>query len=340
MSESAAVETVQETAAPANDAAPKSDIELWNELAAAEDAKEAGQPANDAAPKKPAKPPEKKPEAEDETRVSLTERDKWRAEKRDWRQRISSKEQALAAKEAEIAAKLEAAASTSPERIRALIEGSDFDGFAKLIGFKGWADLNDTAIRAYASPEFRHTRKLEQELQALKAQKEEESRKAAEQAEVAQRETAKREYQAHLATTLKGSPDAGIREAATDPEEGEAFRQAVYGKIANHYQETGDELDPDEAAEEIVREVILPRLARWNRIFGTQSAVTTEAAQAASANRAAVTKTPVRSSKHVSRHAAKQASTQAPPNMSDAEAIRYWAKQMEESSLEDDEDAA
>lgn len=313
MSEAAAQQaTAPAEAAPASAAAkagpPKGRkvdvLEQFNAIKAAEEGKAPPEPAKaeaatDAAPAaEPAKPAEAKPPSPADWKSFRSEQRAWRAKTQDYEQKIIQREAALKAKE-------ESLGGATPERLKAMLESADLDGIAKACGAKGWRELNDIGLKAFADPAYKQNQKMRAELDELKATREKQERDQQEAAERHQRQAAEREYQQGLSAALKASAHVGIKALAGDTDEGDMFTQTVFQKVASHYRETGEELDPDEAAEEIIRDVIQPRLARWNKIFGAPQTVTVEAAQAAAESRTSVTS--AKTSKHVTRHAARQA---------------------------------
>ncbi len=308
-------------AAPAKDAGPpkgrKVDVlEQFKAVEAAEAAKAAGgkeSPAAEAgaapAEQPAAKPNEGKPNPAD-WKSFRTEQRAWRAKTQEYEATIAKREAALTAKEAELG-------GVTPEKLKSMLESADLDGIAKACGAKNWRELNDIGLKAFADPAYRQNQKMRAELDELKATREKQEREQQEAAERHQRQTAEREYQQSLAAALKESADVSVKEFAGEADEGQAFTQFVFNKIAEHYRETGEELEPDEAAGEIIKEVVRPRLKRWiaiarragwDEVFGAPQPVTAEAATAAAVSR--TTGTSAKTAKHVTRKAA----TQAGPN--------------------------
>jgi hypothetical protein len=312
MSEAAAqTATAPAEAAPAAPAGPpkgrKVDVlEQFKAVEAAEKAKEAAPaPAAAAEPAKDGAAPAEPAAAEKKDKPNPADWKSFRTEQRAWRAKVNDYESKLAAREAAIAEREKSPDVLTKAQLKSMLESADLDGIAKACGANGWRELNDIGLKAFADPAYKQNQKMRAELDELKASREKAEKEAQEAAERHQRQQAEREYQQSLAAALRESASEPVKKLAADTDEGAMFTQFVFQKIADHYRETGEELEPDEAADEIIREVIQPRLARWNKIFGAPQTVTEEAASAAPAIRTAVTS--AKTSKHVTRHAAKQA---------------------------------
>lgn len=208
----------------------------------------------------PAKEADNKPEAPKPDWAALRE------ERRNWKAQADRREAALAAKEAEIEARAKAAEATSPERIMMLLEGGNFDAVAQAIGAKSWEDLNNLAARAFASPEFKRMRNLEERAARLESERARERQQIEAQRQEVQRQEAERQFVSHIETEMKSSGDVVVRTLATEEPE---FVAAVYSHMANHYLATGEELDVSEVAQTIVSG-LKSRLTRWMKIQGLQ----------------------------------------------------------------------
>lgn len=286
---------------------------------------EAAQPKEPETPSSPGQaadgepPPARERAKTNEGAVTPDERKAWRAEKKDWRERTAKREHELAQKAAELAAKESQFITTG--KLKELWEAGHLDELAKMIGAPSYKDFNDYNVKQWADPGYRREQQMRAELDELKASKRRQEEQAQQAEEQQARTRAEAEYRESLVGALKGSAQSHVKALASDPEEGSTFSQFVFQKVADHYRETGEELEPDEAAQEIIEEVIRPRLARWNKILGNQAAVMPEAAQAALGAQSTVTT--AKASKHVTRHAAKQA---GPPGekLSREEAKKAW----------------
>ncbi len=298
-----------EATTPAAPAAPapvleqgrKGDIhEQFKAIKAAEEAKEGKTPAPAAEAAKPAEPAQKK---ENEGKADPSSWKSFRNEQRAWREKTKAYEAEIAKREAALVEKSKAA--IAPEKLREMVESADFDGIAKIVGLKDWGDLTNQAVRAFANPEFKRIRKLEADLEERRAAETKAKKDAEDRAEREAQEKQHAEFKSGIGASLKESADEATKKIASDSDEGAMFVEAVFGRMADRYHSTGEEITPDEAAAEVIRDVIRPRLERWLKILGAPQTVTEEAAQAAAASRAAVT--PQKTSKHVTRYAAKQA---------------------------------
>lgn len=256
---------------------------------------------------------------------------KLREERRQWKAASDKREAALAAKEAEIAAKMKAAETTSPERIRSLIEAGNFDAVAQAMGAKSWEELNSTAARAFATPEFRRIRELEEKQARIEAERAEERRQLQAQQQEAQRQQAERAFFTHIETETKGSADPIVKALAEEPE----FIGAVYQHMAAHYTATGEELDVSDAAQTIVAGV-KQRFARWAKIQGLQPTPPQQAetTQVVTPDRAGSTSSPRGRPKHVARTRAAEAAPSS-GELSHAEQVALGKLELQKALDED-----
>jgi hypothetical protein len=236
---------------------------------------------------------------------TVAERVAEREEKRQASRRIAEKEAAADRKLAEANARALAVESTSPEKIRALIDQGDYDGAAKAWGFKSWNDMNDQAARSFASPEFKRVRALEAKVAESNAREERERGERAQQAAAAREEGILRNFHANLAESLPKSENETVAALA---QEDPRFVQAVFQRVVAAARQ-GEDLDPGEVAEELIEDV-KAHFASLSKVFRPSSKA--EAAQAAPPVRAGSKEQPVKPQTHVSRSAGTEAS---PPKL-------------------------
>jgi hypothetical protein len=251
----------------------------------------------------------------------------FRAQQREGKAKLDKIEQSIVAREQAIAAREKATEATSPERIKAHLESGNFDAIAQAFGMKSWNEMNDHAARAFATPEFKRMRELEARAERIEAERAEEKRQYEEQQSEARRQQAEREYVTYVDTSLKGASDAHIKALSEDPN----FTQAVFGFMSNHFRQTGEELDVEDAARQMLPN-IRAHYDRLHKIFGVQATVQQpEAARAANPDRAGSNK-PARQTNKVART---RAAEPASGELSHADFIRMGKEQLEAALAED-----
>jgi len=253
----------------------------------------------------------------DKTKPAGTKPADWAAlrhERREWNAKTDRINAEFAAREAAIAAREKASEATSREAILGHLESGNFDEAARAIGFRSWNDMNDQAARAFSSPGYKQTRQLAEEIARLEEERATEKRQRDTEQYEFQRQHAEREYVAYVDTSLKSSEDETVRTlSAEDP----AFTGAVFGHMSAHYQQTGEELTPEEAAKVIV-DGLKAKMARWLKVksLGVQATV-----QQPEATQVAGSKKPARQTNTVAR-------TRAAGEVPNAEFIKFAAREM------------
>lgn len=241
---------------------------------------------------------------------------KVREERRQARASIERDRAAIAAEQAQVDAARRAIEHVAPDKIQELLDLGDLDEIAKRVSggkFESWNAVNDYAARAFASPEARHTRKLAEEVERLKAERAEENRIIEAQQAEYQRQQAEREFFTYIDTEVKAATDPVVKALAAEPE----FTQAVYGHMAEHYRATGEQLDVSDAAQFIANGA-RRRYAEWKRVFGGQPAV----------------QQPARQTKHVARTRAAEVASPA-RELDDKQFISEWKIELKRA-LDDD----
>lgn len=273
--------------------------------------------------------PDGEPKKGTEGRLTVKERAELREEKRAYKAGLAAREQAIAQREQQL---LQSEAGTAEMlRARQLYEAGDFDGAAKAaFGVVSWNDMNDRAARAFASPEYRHSKALADKVAQLEAEREERRRGEMTFAQQQREQQILSTFHKGLTESLPQAEDETIAALAeTDP----AFVDAVFNRIVAAARQ-GEDLDPIEVAEELV-ETARTHYERVHKVFGGRPTSQAEMAQAIPPNRAGSTKPPVKPQRHVSRTAATEVS--APPDFeNDAEWVAFGAKALRRAHLEDE----
>ena len=210
----------------------------------------------------------------DGNRVEVAERVALRNERRQLREQMGRELAQHQAKIAEETTKFQGSA----ERYRAFEaarEANDFEGMAKAAGFDSWKALVNEHTKRLASPEYREI----QELKRRDAEREEAIRKDREaqaQAQQAQQQaTSIAQYKAGMADEMKAG--GGQLEAmAADPH----MVNMLYDVRAEHYRQTGEELDLQEVLEtpsrvfggKSILDVLEESYQNLSKIFGDRPA--------------------------------------------------------------------
>lgn len=263
-----------------------------------------------------------------EGRLTVKERVQLREEKRQFKAALAAREQALTQREQRLLQN--EAGIQEILRARQLYEAGDFDGAAKAaFGVVSWNDMNDRAARAFASPEYRHSKALADKVAQLEAEREQQRRNEMTVAQQRREQEILSNFHKGLTESLPQAEDETIAALAeTDP----AFVTAVFNRIVAAARE-GEDLDPIEVASELV-ETARAHYERVHKVFGGRPTSMVETTQAVTPTRAG-SKAPVKPQKHVSRTAATEVS--APPEFeTDADWVRFGAKALMRAHLEDE----
>lgn len=264
-----------------------------------------------------------------EGKLTVKERVELREERRKAKEALAGREQQLSQREAAFTAK-EAALSQSA-KARELYEAGDYDGAAKAaFGATSWNEMNDVAARAFASPEYKRVKALEERDKVREAERERERQANMSASQQAREQKILGDFRATLDVSLPKAEDETIAAlAAEDPD----FVAAVFDTVVAAARR-GEDLDPIEVAEEIV-ESARARFAKMQKVFGGRPASAVEAARAATPTRAGSTQQPVKPHKHVSRSTATEASAPAEFE-NDQDWIAFGAKALRRAHLEDE----
>ena len=248
-----------------------------------------------------------------------------REEKRQARAWVEAKKTELATQQSQLEARLKVAEATSPEKLRSHLESGNFDELAKVLGAKDWNDLNDQAARQFSDPSYKQNRAMKDEVERMKAERAEEKRQRDEAEAEQQRQHAEREFVGYVDSSLKAAEHPDVKGLSADPN----FTNAVYGHMSAHYRQTGEQLDPEEAATQMLPG-IRAHYEHLHKIFGVQATVQQpEATQVVTPDRAG-SKQPARQTNKVARTRAAGGGSSS-GELSHAEFIKMGAREMEKA---------
>jgi hypothetical protein len=292
-------------------------------------AKKAGEVEKPAAA--PEKPAEKNP---DEEPVTVAERVAWREERRQARAQLQRQEAEFHGLVARTRGDLEKRYAPLIAAQEALAR-DDIDGFAKAIGKGSWKDLVKERQQKIMSPEAQRIAELEQR------ERDREEKTARERQEAEQRAAQEHEhrvigqYKSELSETMTKSEDQLVRALAKHPE----FCDAVYQVQREHWD--GETPIPPEEAVRMKRgdapaivDMLRASYQALHEAFGPPAAAKQEAPTGA-ADRSG--SSPRGKQKPLSRNGAAEASPKASWK-NDQEFISTWAKRLDESEPDDDDD--
>jgi len=158
----------------------------------------------------------------DDAGVTIEERAEWRRAKAREKQRLEA-ERAEWEKTKSLTPE-ERAAAERGQALIALLEAGDPHGFAEKAGFKDWNDLQHNFLKRTADPNYAELRKLQQELEAQKAEKKKAEEEAKQRAESQTKQEAMNKYMDNLSTQCKASKNPVVAAFGDDP----LFLQAVF----------------------------------------------------------------------------------------------------------------
>lgn len=264
----------------------------------------------------------------DDRPVAVSERAKWREEKRRSRAAIAAERGKAMAEVQQIADKARAELGPLLEAKKAL-EAGDFDGLARGLGHDDWKTLQAETLKRFQSPEYQRVQQLERDLRERQAREDAERKTQAEQRAQADQQKAREAYiDGDLARELGAIEDEQVRGLAEDP----AFRRAVFAIQDREWDEHARETIPvAEAAREVVS-TARKQYAKLHKIFGGQAASEPEDATA-SATRSGRASVPTRARKRSKTVTHDRAAEAAAPGteLSDDEWKRRAIKRLEQA---------
>ncbi len=331
----------------------ETDLEAFNRISAELDAKEKAaeqlaKAGGKGGGKKPAEPTEETEEAkETEAKADGEETEEetekpaqrhkleiqFRRREREIKQREQAVERAIKQAQAELANERAQIAKFTPDSVKKLIDGGDFDGFSKLFGFESFEAMNTHALKSFSDPSYKAAKDAADKIRALEQREEQRQR---EQDEARQRHVAaqrEEEFKTFVASEVTEDEDEDIQRLAKADQ---WFVPSCVTEMKREYQKTRKQISPSEAAQRVLKS----RRAMYDelsKIFGDQAASNQpESApqRAVTPARAGSSKQPARPSKHVTRKGA-AGTPGAPAEMSDADWVRWGKTQLEQSFDED-----